>query len=196
MIVLDVETTGLYPERNSLVSIGALDWDQPTVQFYEECRIWDGAEVAPEALKVNGLSEAALHDPSKQTEADLVRKFLAWLKDKRDITVAGQNCYVDVAFVNAALKRAGEREALPKRIFEQHSIVLYHMLLRGLTPPILDRRSALDSDSIMTYVGLPPEPKPHIAINGALWEYEALHRLVYGKVGLDQFKKYELPWQG
>src|SRR4051812_5163735 len=120
MIILDVETTGLNAEKNSLVSIGALDFNNPEDRFYEECRIWDGAEVDPKALEVNGYTEEEIRDPDKKTEADIVQNFWDWLADKEDITVAGQNCYVDVAFVNAALKRAGVKEALPKRTFEQH----------------------------------------------------------------------------
>jgi hypothetical protein len=46
----------------------------------------------------------------------------------------------------------------------------------------------------MQYVGIPPEPKPHVAINGAIWEYEALHRLIYEKQGLEEFKAYPIPW--
>ena len=194
MIVLDVETTGIYPERNSLVSIGALDFYHPEDRFYEECQIWDGAEVTPEALVVNGYTQEEITDSSKQTEAEIVLNFFAWLRRKEDITVAGQNCYMDVGFVEAAARRAGSKERLPRRIFEQHSIVVFHMLKRGITPPIKDRRSALDSDAIMAYVGIPAEPKPHIAINGAIWEYETLYRLIYEKPGLNDFKQFPIPW--
>ena len=194
MIVLDVETTGVYPEKNSLVSIGALDFYHPEDRFYKECRIWNGAEITPEALAVNGYTQEEITDQKKQTEADIVLNFFDWLKYKDDITIAGQNCFIDVQFIEAAAKRAGSKERLPKRIFEQHSIVMFHMLKRGTTPPIKDRRSALDSDAIMVYVGIPAEPKPHIAINGAIWEYEALYRLVYEKPGLDDFKQYPIPW--
>ncbi|MDO8590166.1 MAG: 3'-5' exonuclease [bacterium] len=194
MIVLDVETTGLNPEKNSLVSIGALDFSNPQDRFYEECRIWDGAEVKPEALLRNGYTEEDIRDPGKKSEAEVTLKFFDWLRNKIDITVAGQNCYVDVQFVEAAARRARSKEKLQRRIFDQHSIAVFHMLKRGIIPPVKDRRSALDSDAIMIYVGIPPEPKPHIALNGAIWEYEALYRLIYNKPGLDDFKQYPIPW--
>ena len=194
MIVLDVETTGLYPEKNSLVSIGAVSWDDPEDRFYEECRIWDGAEVNPLSLLYTGFSEEEIRDPEKKTESDIVKNFLYWLSDKKDITVAGQNCSMDVAFVNAAIKRAGEKEALPKRVFEQHTIAMYHMMQRGIEPPIDNHRSALDSDTIMKYVGIPAEPKPHVAINGALWEFEALYRMIHGTPCLEEFQQYPVPW--
>lgn len=194
MIVLDVETTGLNPEKNSLVSIGALDFHNPEDRFYEECRIWEGAEVSREALEINGYSREEIADPAKKSESDIVLNFLDWLRDKQDITVAGQNVYMDIQFVEAATRRAGSAERLPKRIFEQHALVMYHMMKRGLTPPVKDRKSALDSDAIMAYVGLPAEPKPHVAINGAVWEYEALYRLIYDKPGLDEFVEHPVPW--
>ena len=42
MIVLDTESTGLNPLTDSILSIGAIDLNDPTNQFYDECRIWDG----------------------------------------------------------------------------------------------------------------------------------------------------------
>ena len=48
MIIIDVETTGLDPKKYSIVSIGAVDFKKPMRTFYEECRIWDGAEVSEE----------------------------------------------------------------------------------------------------------------------------------------------------
>src|SRR3989344_4491426 len=101
MIVLDVETTGLNPEKNSLVSIGALDFYDPEDRFYEECRAWDGAEVWPEALLRNGYTEEEVRNPDKKTEADITLNFFEWLKSKNDITIAGQNCYIDLQFVEA-----------------------------------------------------------------------------------------------
>ena len=43
MIVVDVETSGMDAYKHSLLSIGAVDFENPVERFYEECRIWDGA---------------------------------------------------------------------------------------------------------------------------------------------------------
>ena len=57
MIVVDVETTGLYPNKNSIVSIGAVDFLNPVNTFYQECRIWRGAKISDQALEVNGFTK-------------------------------------------------------------------------------------------------------------------------------------------
>lgn len=194
MIILDVETTGLDPKENSIVSIGAIDFNNPEERFYEECRIWEGASVEPEALLVNGMSEEEIRDPDKKSESDILKNFLHWLSDKKNITVAGQNSFFDVSFINAAARRSGEKPPLGARIFEQHSLVMYHMMRRGIELPVKNNRSNIDSDKIMEYVGIPSEPRPHIAINGALWEYEVFYRLLNDKPGLEEFQNYPVPW--
>jgi hypothetical protein len=45
----------------------------------------------------------------------------------------------------------------------------------------------------MNYVGLPSEPKPHRAINGARFEAEALSRLLFGRVMFDEFYNHAIP---
>ena len=47
MIVVDVETTGVDARKNSIVSIGAVDFENQKNQFYGECKIWEGAEIDP-----------------------------------------------------------------------------------------------------------------------------------------------------
>jgi len=56
-----------------------------------------------------------------------------------------------------------------------------------------DGFSDLNSDFIMNYVGLPSEPKPHRAINGARYEAEALSRLIYGRGLFEEFEGYAIP---
>jgi len=56
MIVIDVEASGVDSRIDSLVSVGAVDFEHPENRFYEECRIWEGAHVEKEALAVNGFT--------------------------------------------------------------------------------------------------------------------------------------------
>lgn len=195
MIILDIETTGIDSEKCSIVAIGALDFNNPDERFYEECRIWEGAEINQEALDINGYSEDEIKDPTKKSESDITKNFIEWRAEKDDQTIAGQNPHaVDLNFLMSAAKRAGVELNLGRRLVDQHSIVIAHMLKRGINPPIKNNKSDLDSDKIMKYVGIPAEPKPHIAINGAIWEAEAMHRLIYDKSLLEEFNQYPIPW--
>lgn len=194
MIVVDVETTGLNPDKHSLLSIGAVDFENPERQFYEECQIWPGAHVDAKALAVNGFTKEQINDSRKLTEGEIVQNFLAWVGASAEQTVAGQNPFVDVSFIEAGARRNHMSTSLHHRIIDQHSICFAHMMKRGIKPPMKDKEYNLNSDAIMTYVGIPTEPRPHIGINGARWEAEALSRLLYDKPFFDDFKKYPVPW--
>lgn len=194
MIIIDVETTGVNPDQNSLVSIGAVDFANPNIQFMEECQIWPGAHVEETALAVNGFTRDSLTDPHKKTEAETITNFLNWLEGRDDMVIAGQNVFFDTGFIRSAAKRAGVLCNLSVRIVDLHSITYAHMIKRGITPPIFNRKTALDSDKIMEYVGIGAEPKPHIAINGALYEAEAFSRLMHDRPLLAQFESMEIPW--
>ena len=67
MLIVDVEASGTEYHKHSIVSIGALDLENPENQLYIECQIWDGAHINPEALEVCGFSEAEITAPAKQT---------------------------------------------------------------------------------------------------------------------------------
>jgi len=198
MIIIDIEASGTEYHKHSIVSIGALDFDVPANTFYDECKIWDGAHIMEEALLVNGFSEQEIIDPSKKTESEIVRAFLAWAEEIQDRTLAGQNVSFDRDFVKAAAERAGENYSLPYRTIDTHTLAYMHMVRRGITPPFdkEKHRTALDLDAVLSYVGLPKEPMPHNALTGAFSHAEAVSRLLYERQLLQQFKQHPIPWQG
>lgn len=194
MIVVDVETTGTEAAKHSLVSIGAIDFSNPERQFHGMCKIWDEAHVMAEALAVNGFTEEEIRDPSKKSDAELVEEFLKWALESEEHTVAGQNPSFDLDFIIWTCKRNNLHFPLPRRSVDIHTVCYTHMVKRGVKPPVNNKRSDLNSTVISEYVGIPPEPKPHIALNGAIWEIEALSRLLHDKPLLPQFKQYKIPW--
>lgn len=197
MLVTDCEMTGLEPGVHSIVSIGAVDLSNPTRQLYEECRIFEGAKVEDEALAVNGFTQEQITDPSKQSEADAIHKFIDFAKDMPDATIAGQNVFTDLYFLQAAAKRAGHTAwPFAHRIIDIHTLAYEHMIKRGLTPPhnAEKRHSALNLDASLQYCGIPEEPKPHNALTGAKCNAEVISRLLYDKKLLPEFEKYDIPW--
>lgn len=195
MITIDVEASGTDYEKHSIVSVGAVDFTNPARQFYEECRIWDGAHIMDDALVVNGFSEAEITDPQKKTEGELVEVLLAWIHETDDYTLAGQNVTFDRDFIQAAARRAAADYDLPYRIIDTHTLCYMHMVKRGMNIPFAKHHTALDLDAILRYCGVPEEPSPHNALTGALCHAEVVSRLLYDKKLLPEFELYEIPWK-
>jgi len=196
MLVVDIEATGTNYEKHSIVSIGALDLYDPENQFYRECRIWNGAHIEDEAMEVNGFSKEEITDPQKIIEGEAVKEFLDWSKNLPDKTLAGQNVSFDRDFLKAAAERIGLDWKLAYRTIDTHTMCYTHMIKRGIEPPFdkKHKRSALDLDKILNYIGIPDEPEPHNALTGALSHAECISRLLYDKKMLDLFNKYPIPW--
>jgi len=192
MIIIDVEASGVSPEKDSLVSVGAVDFADPKRRFYEECRIWDGAHIEDDALKVNGFSAAEITDPKKKTDREVVIDFLKWLEAAPEKTIAGHNPSFDRDFLQMTASRYHIDWPLAHRTIDLHSIAYFDMTKRKIPTPNVHGHSALNLDAILTYLGLPQEPKPHNALTGALLETEAFGRFFYDKPFLPEFAKYPI----
>ena len=197
MLVVDVEASGVDYEKCSIISVGALDLAHPERQLYEECRIWDGAHVEEGATAVHGMTLGQITDPKKQTEAELVHKFITFALESEDRTFAGQNVSFDRDFLRTAAIRAGHTDwPFAHRTIDTHTLCFMHMVKRGLTPPLdpEKRHSALNLDVVLNYCGIPDEPEPHNALTGAKSHAEVISRLLYDKKLLPEFDRFAIPW--
>jgi len=196
MLILDVEASGTEYKEHSIVSLGALDLENPTNRFYEECRIWDGAGIMDGALEVNGFTKEEITDQSKQTEAELIKKFIEWAEPLSDKTFGGQNVSFDRDYVRAASERAGLNYTFAYRTIDTHTLAWMHIIKSGGVPPIdtEHKRSTLNLDAILNYCGIPEEPHPHNALTGALSHAEVISRLLYDKKLLPEFTQFDIPW--
>ena len=203
MIALDIETSGLDPSKASILSLGAVDTDEPTNQFYDECRVWGGAHISDEALEINGFVREDI-DPIegsdrytiKKSEAELIMAFIAWATDRpANRTLVAQTPSFDRDFVRSACERAGIASPFAARTIDTHSLGWLHMVQRGIEPPVLKQRSSLSLDDVREYCGIPEEPKPHNALTGALSHAEVFSRIAYNRKLLPEFFSYEIPWQ-
>ena len=194
MIVIDVECTGVDEIKHAILSVGAIDFDNPENKFYEECRAWGGAHIDDEALAINGFTREQCLDNTTQTDEELIKHFIEWTKSVKEQTFAGQNPSFDRDFLHRAADRYHLDWPFAFRTIDQHSVCYTHMVRRELTPPVIKNHSGLNSDNIMKYVGIPSEPHPHNALNGAKIAAEALSRLLYGRQLLSEFKEYPLTY--
>jgi len=193
MVVLDIETTGLDPLKHSIIEIGALDFNNPTNQFYKKCRVFEGAAIDEKALMVNGSNYTELLNLNRMSLEELIIDFIDWIKEIDDRTIAGHNVNFDINFLNESLKRFEIKWNFGWRKIDQHTLTYAHLLKTNKIPPLKNGFSNLNGDEIMNYVGLPNEPKPHKGINGAKYEAEAMSRIIYGKGVLLEFNKFDIP---
>ena len=195
MIVVDVETTDVSPYKGGILSLGAVEFEQPSNNFYSECRVDANTFVNPYSLQVNGFSSKDITDPVKPTQTELINKFYQWTKGVRDATLGGHNTAFDLGFLRAAFKKAGyERFPLSMFFVDMHNIVYAHMLKHLKEVPVNKYGSfSIKADEVYKYVGLPPEPKPHRGLTGATMEAEAMGRLIYGKSIIKEFAQYPMP---
>lgn len=197
MIALDVETSGLTPLTCSILSIGAVDTDEPTNQFYDECAVWEGAEISDEAIAINGFSREEIAATSgRKSEAELIAAFVSWATNRpHNRTLVAQTPSFDRDFVRAACNRAGIEYPFAARTIDTHTMGWLHMVHSGAVPPEKNAHSALNLDGVLEYCGIPSEPKPHNALTGAQCHAEVFSRIAYTKKLLPEFFEYEIPWQ-
>ena len=193
MIVVDIETTGLNPWRNSIVSIGAIDFFNPENQFYGECKIWPGAAIDSFALEVNGFSVEEVTDPMKESLGNLLLRFFEWAGKIKFRILAGHNTWFDVSFLRAAAEKCRIPWIFPIRVIDLHSEGFTNHIKKGFDIPFNNNKPDLTSSYIHSFAGLPAEPKPHNALTGAKMEAESLSRLIYGKGLLEEFSSFPVP---
>ncbi len=193
MLVIDVETSGLDPNKNSILSIGAVDFVNSERQFYGECCAWEGAHLSHEALGVNGFTKEEATDKTKKSLECLMGEFESWIYKSGRVTLAGQNPAFDRDFLNDSFRRAGIKFRFAVRDVDLHSIAYYDHIKRGIDIPYKNNHSDLSLDRIAKYAGLTEEPKPHNALNGAKFEAESFSRIMLGKKLLPEFEDFEIP---
>jgi len=190
MIVVDVETTGLNPYKNSLVSVAALDFNNPKNTFYVECRVDHDAEIEFEALKVNGMSVNQIRDFSRPSVEQTLRQFIEWTKSCTNLTFAGENPATDKEFLRVACEKHGIAWNFGYRTVDLHSLAYAELLKKGIELNADNKLSNLSLSTTLQMLGLPEQPKPHNSLTDAKMEAEAISRIVYKKNLLPEFSDY------
>ncbi len=178
---------------HSILSIGSVNFLHPKMQFYMECMVPETAEIDPGSLHVNGFTEEGVRDPRKKSEAEVIREWLLWRDKCYAKRIAGQNISFDLSFIGVAARRAGIKFECTEPPLDLRGV--YSKMYRRArksnlsVPGFTDRKAS----RIYDFVGLPDEPHPHNALNGAKWEAEAFSRLLYGTRLLPEFSGYGIP---
>ncbi|MFP4633378.1 MAG: exonuclease domain-containing protein [Candidatus Aenigmatarchaeota archaeon] len=195
MLVTDVETTGIDPEKYSIVSLGSIRYEDPQDTFYEECRIRDGAEVSDRALAINGFTREEITDPKKPEPGEVLNDFIRWAGSAEDRTISGENPSFDTGFLQKTAERNDIDWPFGYRTVDLHSLTYAHQISRRLKPPTKDRKSALSLNKTLEYVGIPEDVRSeeHDALEDAKLEAEAIARLIEGKNLVEEYEAYSVP---
>jgi DNA polymerase III epsilon subunit-like protein len=205
MIVVDIETSGLNPEKNGIWQIGALEFDNPKNTFIDESRIDDEDEITQEALTVTGKSEIYLRNQKKQSQKQLLERFFSWAKKIKIKNCICQNPQFDVSFISAKARKYGLQIPFHYRSFDLHSTAqLRHNQIKGEFL-IEEDKSAMDLSNTLKICGMKDERiqlkkgevtktgKPHNALEDAKLTAECFSRLIHGKNLLNEFAKFAVP---
>lgn len=193
MIVVDVETTGLSSYKHAMVSIGAVDFFTPSNQFYIECQPWNGATIDNAALAVNGFTHQDLFAKDRPELSEAITAFFNWREPITKRRLAGQNPEFDRGFMEESLRRTQLDFRLNHDWFDLRdackSMVMYH----AVEAPQFNGYESYKLDAILPFVGMPPEPAQHDALNGAKLEAEAFSRLLHGRILFEEYAQYPIP---
>jgi len=193
MIVLDLETTGLEIDGDQIVSIGAVDFLNPSRTFYEECRVSPDITLSDEVLTIIGLPLPALMDQGKPTVKDVTGRFIRWASSCQERTLAGENPWFDVMFLRRATRESHLDWTFGHRYVDLHSISYASLLRANRLPQKANGDSDLGLDRTLEYVGLERRSGPHNALNDAKLEAEALSRLIFAKSLLGEYAHHPIP---
>lgn len=180
VLCVDVETTHLDPAMGSLIEIGGFHRSQSAccVTF----RPMAGTLIDPRALAVNGWTEARLA-ALELGWADGVSQFFDWVAQlaphpKRWVLV-GMNPAFDLGWLRAAWTLLGREERefpFSHRAIDLHTLVCALVMQWGAELP----DGGFGSDALSDVLAMPPEAKPHRALNGARWCAAAVAKALEG----------------
>ena len=182
LILFDIEGSGSVPgstpyESGSIVSLGAVDFNTKD-EFYEECRIMDGRSYDDYALKINGFSKEQIFDSGKQSVLELVKKFEQFCAAHNSRIIAAWGDY-DIKMLNAAYMHYGVENGLPGKYLNLKNV---SKAIAGKSKPGLSNTAVK--------LGIPPEPHPHIGINGARLASEVTSLMLFGKHFYKEYEAY------
>jgi hypothetical protein len=187
IVVFDIEGSGSVPgstpyESGSIVSLGAVDFNTKD-EFYEECQVMEGRSYDDYALKINGYTKEQIFDSRKQSVLDLLRKFEGFCASHRSGIIAAWGDY-DIKMLNAAYLHYGMENSLPGKYLNLKNV---SKAIAGKSKPGLSNTAVK--------LGIPPEPYPHIGINGARLAAEVTSLMLFGKHLYDEYEAYTVKRQ-
>lgn len=197
-IVLDLETCGPDFVKCGIWQIGAVDLSTME-EFIEECRIDDDDKIVDDlnasvpVLEFIGKTEEELRDKNKQSQKELMSKFLKWVESRAMRNFLCENPQFDVAFMFAKARKYGLKVPFHYRAFDLHSIAQtkYFELNKKLL--VKDNHSDLGLKNILEFCGMKDNRGFHNALEDCKLEAECFSRLLNGKNLFPEYSQFKVP---
>lgn len=184
-VLVDVETTGIDPSRHGMIQVAVTCQSRIDTHGREEvakewaCRPRVGCEIDPGALAVNGTTVESL-EVFGCSEKSLMEALREWFRDElagKKVVLVGINPFFDKAFLETAWRRHFGQEYTPwthrVRDIGTETMAIQRILEGATAVP----NGGYNTDQLYAYWGLRPEPKPHSASSGVIYEMELLKKL-------------------
>jgi inhibitor of KinA sporulation pathway (predicted exonuclease) len=133
------------------------------------------------ALKVNGFNKGEIYDRKKQSVLELLGKFEKFCAAHNSDLLGAWGDY-DLKMLLAAYAYYSREWKLPGK----------YINLKSISKSLLgQKKSGLSNTAVK--LGMPPEPHPHIGINGARLAVENTSVLLFRKHYYKEYEKYGVP---
>lgn len=167
--ITDVETTGIDPKIHEIIEIGLLVIDQQSHQVIDTLDVKIKAEhietASHEALSINGYKEL-----DWQGAITLGEAMRLYGEKTRGAIFCAHDVTFDWSFINEAFSQTGVANQM-----DYHRLDLLTMAWTTLANQGV---RFFNLNKLASYLGIPEEPTPHRAINGARTAHEVFKKLV------------------
>jgi len=166
--ITDIETSGDIFTENEILEIGLVLVNSKTLEIIDTLNVKVKPEhienAVPAALERNGYKEENWKEAVSLKEA-----MEQYASKTKDAIFYAYNVSFDWGFMNEAFRKTGV-----KNLMDYHRIDLMSMVYLKFR----DQLNSLSFNSISKLIGIPEEPMPHMALNGAKQAYYLLKSLL------------------
>lgn len=169
--ITDIETTGLDPLKHEIIEIGCIIFDSETLEgeFCIDIKLHPERieDADAKALEVNGYTKEKWNHPLTFSQKDGLEFFA---KATEGCHFMAHNVTFDWSFIEASFKRHGVEHT-----FNYHHLDTLSMCYARIPH---HKVASWSLKTLCTFLGIPPEPKVHTALNGATCAYEVYKTLM------------------
>lgn len=163
----DSETTGSVFGLHEILEVGLVVFDQNTFEIFDTLNIkvkpLHIENAVPAALERNGYNEKDWKDAGTLKEA-----IKMYVEKTKDCIFCAYNATFDWGFMNEAFRKTEIQDKMDYHRLDLLSVAW----ARGM-----DKNEKWNLKTACEMFGVPPEPDPHNALNGAMTAYELFKKL-------------------